>query len=72
MNNLYFVVLNLGLLDDGILIRIVVVYCQIIMEMIQVPDWAFEAASTAQNATFHPGLYLTEAQVILYYTSSQP
>jgi len=27
MNNLYFVVLNLGLLDDGILIRIVVVYC---------------------------------------------
>ncbi|QCD86655.1 E3 ubiquitin-protein ligase [Vigna unguiculata] len=34
----------------------------IIMEMIQVPDWAFEAASTAQNATFHPGLYLTEAQ----------
>lgn len=39
--------------------------------MIRVPDWAFEAAGQetrgmGQDAgTYHPGLYLTPAQVIL-------
>lgn len=42
--------------------------------MIRVPDWAFEAAgqetrSMAQDAAYHPGLYLAPAQVILAYVS---
>ncbi|KAL5191975.1 E3 ubiquitin-protein ligase SIS3 [Glycine soja] len=39
----------------------------VLVEMIRVPDWAFEAAgqetrSMAQDAAYHPGLYLTPAQ----------
>ena len=41
--------------------------------MIRVPDWAFEAAGQesrgmAQDAAaYHPGLYLTPAQVRLFF-----
>lgn len=41
---------------------------QILVDMVRVPDWAFEAAgqemrSMSQDAaTYHPGLYLTPAQ----------
>ncbi|XP_027368479.1 E3 ubiquitin-protein ligase SIS3-like isoform X2 [Abrus precatorius] len=39
----------------------------VLVEMIRVPDWAFEAAgqetrSIGQDTTYHPGLYLTPAQ----------
>ncbi|KAG4906431.1 hypothetical protein JHK84_054939 [Glycine max] len=39
------------------------------VEMIRVPDWAFEAAgqetrSMAQDAAYHLGLYLTPAQLL--------
>ena len=43
--------------------------------MLRVPDWAFEAAGQetrglAQDAAaYHPGLYLTPAQVVLAYVS---
>lgn len=39
--------------------------------MIRVPDWAFEAAGQEtrgmgqDTASYHPGLYLTPAQVVL-------
>lgn len=41
---------------------------QILVDMIRVPDWAFEAAGQEMRsmnqdaATYHPGLYLTPAQ----------
>ena len=46
-----------------------VTFFHILVEMIRVPDWAFEAAgqetrSMAQDAAYHLGLYLTPAQVI--------
>lgn len=39
------------------------------MDMVRVPDWAFEAAGQEMRgmgqdtASYHPGLYLTPAQV---------
>lgn len=39
--------------------------------MVRVPDWAFETAAgqemrgMGQDTAYHPGLYLTEPQVIL-------
>jgi len=44
-------------------------YCQVLIDMIRVPDWAFEAAGQEMRgmgqdaAAYHPGLYLTAAQV---------
>ncbi|CAH2064970.1 unnamed protein product, partial [Thlaspi arvense] len=44
---------------------------QILVDMIRVPDWAFEAAGQEMRgisqdaATYHPGLYLTPAQASL-------
>lgn len=44
--------------------------------MIRVPDWAFEAAGQETRgmgqdaAAYHPGLYLTPAQVVLTDVSS--
>lgn len=41
--------------------------------MVRVPDWAFEAAGQEMRgmgqdtASYHPGLYLTPAQVGTYY-----
>jgi hypothetical protein len=39
--------------------------------MIRAPDWAFEAAGQemrgfGQDTAYHPGLYLTPTQVILF------
>lgn len=42
---------------------------QVLVDMIRVPDWAFEAAGQETRgmgqdaAAYHPGLYLTPAQV---------
>lgn len=42
---------------------------QVFVDMIRVPDWAFEAAGQEMRgmgqdtASYHPGLYLTPAQV---------
>lgn len=42
---------------------------QVLVDMIRVPDWAFEAAGQEMRgigqdaAAYHPGLYLTTAQV---------
>lgn len=43
-------------------------FLQILVDMIRVPDWAFEAAGQemrgmGQDTAYHPGLYLTPAQV---------
>lgn len=42
---------------------------QVLVDMIRVPDWAFEAAGQelsgmGQDTAYHPGLYLTTAQVL--------
>lgn len=39
--------------------------------MVRVPDWAFEAAGQelrgmGQDTAYHPGLYLTATQVIIF------
>lgn len=45
---------------------------QVLVDMIRVPDWAFEAAGQETRgmgqdaAAYHPGLYLTPAQVTVY------
>lgn len=40
---------------------------QVLVDMIRVPDWAFEAVGlemrVGQDTAYHPGLYLTAAQV---------
>lgn len=42
---------------------------QVLVDMIRVPDWAFEAAGQEMRgmgqdaAAYHPGLYLTPTQV---------
>lgn len=41
---------------------------QVLVDMIRVPDWAFEAAGQemrvmGQETAYHPGLYLTATQV---------
>lgn len=47
---------------------------QVLVDMIRVPDWAFEAAGQELRgmgpdaATYHPGLYLTPTQVQLIFT----
>jgi E3 ubiquitin-protein ligase SIS3 len=43
-------------------------YVQVVVDMIRVPDWAFEAVGLelrgmGQDTAYHPGLYLTTAQV---------
>jgi E3 ubiquitin-protein ligase SIS3 len=49
----------------------------ILVDMIRVPDWAFEAAGQEMRgisqdaATYHPGLYLTPAQASLVIYSQQ-
>lgn len=46
---------------------------QVFVDMIRVPDWAFEAAGQETRgmgqdaAAYQPGLYLTPAQVIVYF-----
>jgi len=40
----------------------------VLVDMIRVPDWAFEAAGQemrgmGQDTAYHPGLYLTPTQV---------
>jgi E3 ubiquitin-protein ligase SIS3 len=56
------------LLFDGLRIKPSTVI-QVLVDMVRVPDWAFEAAGQemrviGQDATsYHPGLYLTTAQV---------
>lgn len=41
---------------------------QVLVDMVRVPDWAFEAAGQEMRgmgpdaATYHPGLYLTPTQ----------
>lgn len=42
---------------------------QVLVDMIRVPDWTFEAAgqelrAMGQDTAYHPGLYLTPTQVI--------
>lgn len=50
---------------------------QVLVDMIRVPDWAFEAAGQemrgmGQDATpYHPGLYLSQAQVMTENLLSQ-
>lgn len=43
-------------------------FVQVLVDMIRVPDWAFEAVGVemrvGQDTAYHPGLYLTAAQVI--------
>lgn len=45
--------------------------CQVLVDMIRIPDWAFEAAGQEMRgmgqdaAAYHPGLYLTTAQVLV-------
>jgi E3 ubiquitin-protein ligase SIS3 len=44
---------------------------QVLVDMIRVPDWAFEAVGLemrgmGQDTAYHPGLYLTAAQVSLF------
>ncbi|XP_028077993.1 uncharacterized protein LOC114279891 isoform X2 [Camellia sinensis] len=48
----------------------------VLVDMIQVPDWAFEAAGyemrgMGQEAAYQPGLYLTATQVLLKPIVSQ-
>lgn len=42
-------------------------FVQVLVDMIRVPDWAFEAVGlemrVGQDTAYHPGLYLTPAQV---------
>lgn len=44
-------------------------FIQVLLDMIRVPEWAFEAAGQEMRgigqdtAAYHPGLYLTAAQV---------
>lgn len=51
---------------------------QILVDMIRVPDWAFEAAGQEMRgisqdaAAYHPGLYLTPAQASLFVLSNYP
>lgn len=46
---------------------------QVLIDMIRVPDWAFEAAGQETRgmgqdaAAYQPGLYLSPAQVIAYF-----
>ena len=55
------------------LLTLVLFTCgQILVDMIRVPDWAFEAAGQEMRgisqdaaAAYHPGLYLTPAQASL-------
>lgn len=49
-----------------------VIIIQVLVDMIRVPDWAFEAAGQEMRgmgqdaAAFQPGLYLTPAQARTY------
>jgi hypothetical protein len=48
---------------------------QVLVDMIRVPDWAFEAVGLelrgmGQDTAYHPGLYLTAAQVSSSYQSA--
>lgn len=45
-------------------------FSQVLVDMIRVPSWAFEAAGQemrgmGQDTAYHPGLYLTPTQVII-------
>lgn len=52
-----------------IIIRKISLLFQVLVDMIRVPDWAFETAGQETRgmgqdaAAYHPGLYLTPAQV---------
>ena len=52
---------------------------QVLVDMIRVPDWAFETAAGQEmrgmgqdTASYHPGLYLTEPQVQLIMVHETP
>jgi E3 ubiquitin-protein ligase SIS3 len=49
------------------LVSYISVFVQVLVDMIRVPDWAFEAVGlemrVGQDTAYHPGLYLTAAQV---------
>jgi len=63
----YFVTQSMPVL---ILVVWYLIWCssmQILVDMIRVPDWAFEAVGlemrVGQDTAYHPGLYLSAAQV---------